>query len=174
MSNTRSVYDFLNHGLHENPDLAGMDYESASEAMPRLYGVSFGNGNDGVSHTYANFYVRTCEPYTLAAAAVLSDFKPGEGIVFAIKNIEIDGEADYGISATILDPPVDEMDPTGEGLPDPDDSFDPDDSWSSHNGAWLICEVFPVEPDDARDSVPYYESLSDAFTPDLITLAREV
>lgn len=101
---TRSVYDFLNPGLYEMPDCVGLDYESAVDAMPRLYGVSFGNGNDGVSHTFARFYVRTCEPYILAAAAVLSEFNAGAGQEFAAVNMEIEGEAEYGISAMILNP----------------------------------------------------------------------
>lgn len=103
----RSVYDFLNHGLYENPELIGMDYESAIDATPHLYGVSFGNGNNGVSHAWPNFYVRTCEPFILAAAAILSKFEAGEGIEWASVNTEIDGEAEYGISATIYNPPDD-------------------------------------------------------------------
>ena len=54
------------------------------------------------------------------------------------------------------------------------DACEPDEmeSWSSVNGAWLICEIFPVEPDDMR-SVPQYDSLSDAFTAELLALTDE-
>lgn len=105
---TRSVYDFLNLELREMPDFIGLDYESAVDAMPRLYGVSYGNGNDGVSHTFANFYVRTCEPYTLAAAAMLSMH---DAILdYTAENLDVDGEAEYGISAMLLNPPDDRVD----------------------------------------------------------------
>jgi hypothetical protein len=160
----RSVYDFMNYGLHEMPDLAGLDYESAVDAMPRLYGVSFGDGNDGVSQMYPRYYVRTCEPYVLAAAATLSQFTAGAGHAWAAYNMTVDGEADYTISATILDPPDDEM---------PDDSDSEErESWSQVNGAWLICEVF--QDDEPRGDRMEYTSLSDCFTADLIDMARKV
>lgn len=188
----RSVYDFLNHGLREMPQYIGMDYESAVEAMPHWYGVSFGNGNDGVSHFYPNFYVRTCEPYTLAAAAMLSDFKPSEGQAWCAENLEIDGEADYTISATLFDPPDDRKDyesdlaeaqtaidgaETDEELEKAEaDLQELEDSdsgyWSESNGAWMICEVFRVDEPDERRSA--YDSLREAFSDNLIALAREV
>jgi hypothetical protein len=96
-----------NNDYRVSIDTVGMDYESAVEAMPRVYGVSFGNGNDGVSHMFASYYVRTCEPFVLAAAAMLSEFSDGQGKAWAMDQIEIDGEADYTISAMVLNPPDD-------------------------------------------------------------------
>jgi hypothetical protein len=164
------------------PAWEGLDYESAKRAVPHWYGVSLGDGNDGVSHIYANFYVRTCEPFRLAQAAMLSEFKAGEGQEWALEAMEIDGEAEYTISAVIYDPP-DDSDDSDRDHSECDDGEDcegcsacePDEteSWSSANGAWLICEIFPVEPDDMRSDVMAYDSLSDAFTAELLALTDE-
>ena len=81
----------------------GLDYASADDATPRLYGVSFGNGNDGVSHMFADYYVKTCDPWLLTRAATLGSFKP-EFQPAANEAVEIDGEADYTIYATIYNP----------------------------------------------------------------------
>jgi hypothetical protein len=102
--------------LHASMPLAeshGLDYESARAATPRWFGVSSGNGNDGVSHMFPDYFVRCLpdEAWDLARAAMISDFKPGEGQAFACENMETDGEADYMISATILNPPDDDGEP---------------------------------------------------------------
>ena len=163
------------------PAWEGLDYESAKQAVPHWYGVSYGNGNDGVSHIYASFYVKTYEPFRLAQAAMLSEFTEAEGQPWALKVMEIDGEAEYTISATIYDPPDDSDNSDRDHSECEDgedcegcDACEPDEmeSWSSVNGTWLICEVFPVEPDDMR-SVPQYDSLSDAFTAELLALTDE-
>lgn len=193
---------------HVSIDTIGMDYDSAVEAMPRWYGVSFGNGNDGVSHAWPNFYVRTCEPFVLVAAALLSDFTPGEGITWAFANMEVDGEADYTVSATIFDPPDDrddygrELEAAQEAETDAENALadlagsDDDNAreqaeqelaeatqaretleendpgyWSEANGAWMICEVFPVDEPDTRK--PIYNGLSETFSAEIIELARE-
>lgn len=210
------MYDLIEPGGLMNPegrymciDTIGMDYESAVEATPRWYGVSFGNGNDGVSHMWPNFYVKTCEPWTLAAAAMLSDFKPGEGVAWCAENVQIDGEAEYGISATLYDPPDDredyerDLEAAQESVTDARhaaneaaDTGDDDDMmraeknleeatdaletleeqdpgyWSESNGAWMICEVFQVDEPNYRK--PVYDSLREAFSADLIEMAREV
>ena len=164
------------------PAWEGLDYESAKQAVPHWYGVSYGDGNNGVSHSYANFYVKTCEPYRLAQAAMLSEFKAGEGQSWALGAMEIDGEAEYTISAVIYDPPDDSDDSDRDHSECEDgeecegcDACEPDEmeSWSSVHGAWLICEVFPGEPDDMRGGVMAYDSLSDAFTAELLALTDE-
>lgn len=111
------MFDIIEPGEFANPegryvcvDTIGMDYESAVDATPRWYGVSFGNGNDGVSHMWPGFYLKTCEPYVLAVAAMLSHFKAGEGIAWAVENLNVDGEPEYGISATLFNPPDDRED----------------------------------------------------------------
>lgn len=166
-----------------SPCWEGLDLKSAIDATPRLYGVSFGNGNDGVSHHWPNLYVRTSDPFTLAACAMLSDFKPGDGIAFALEAMEIDGERDYGVSATIYDPPVDDMDDSRDHSECEDgedcegcDQCEPDEMkpWSSVNGAWMIVEVWPESEPNERSSCMRYDSLEEAFTADLIELASNV
>jgi hypothetical protein len=69
----------------------------------RWYGVSYGNGNDGVSQLFPNFYVFTAEPYRLASLAIVAQYKR-EWKAAALETMIVDGEEDYTISATILDP----------------------------------------------------------------------
>ncbi len=149
----------------------------ADDAAPRLYGVSTGNGNDGVSHTYPSYYVRTVDPWTLARAAMLSEFKEGEGQAWAQRAMDVDGGAEYGISATIYDPPDDGGDRDHSECEDGEDCEGCDmcegegTSWSEVNGAWLIVEVFP-EPDPNTGRMTY-DNLQEAFTPALLALAEE-
>ena len=140
----------------------GLDYSSADNATPRLYGVSSGDGNNGVSHMYPEYYVRTCDPWTLARAAMLSKFEP-EGFGWALEDMYVDGEAEFGISATIYNPPDDGEDCTG-GEGDGED-------WCSVNGAWLIVEVF--REDDPASGRPQYANLRDAYSPALLALAMD-
>lgn len=115
--------------------------------------------------------------------------------------MEVDGEAEYTISAMLLEP-LDRDPPQSnyccescghEWVDDEDadatahsaDSVEcPEcdskevtateleyDSWADSNGAYLICEVFPV--DDADPSAPEYDSLEACFGADELRLARE-
>ena len=79
----------------------------SSEA--RWYGVSHGNGNDGVSHVFPDYYVKTAEPYRLAELATLHTLNE-KFLEWGIENVYVDGEADYGIAATFTDPPDDQQD----------------------------------------------------------------
>ena len=106
-------------------DTYGLDYESARDATPRWYGVSSGNGNDGVSHTFPDYYVRTSDPWRLAELACVTSFKAGKSREWAKENVEVDGEPDYTLSATIYEGP---------------------DGETEFGAAWLIYEVFPVDP----------------------------
>ena len=158
-------------------------------ATIRTYGVSTGNGNDGVSHTYADYYVKTDSPWLLAHCAVLAEFKPGKGREFAIEEADIDGESDYTITACIYDPPRDEQDfpvtelESGRWIVDgePDEEYDSEDdaiaaysedspSWCDCNGAWFILEVFPE--DEPRESTMCYDSIEECFSSDVICEAR--
>jgi hypothetical protein len=112
----------------------------------RWYGVSTGNGNDGISHMFADYYVKTSEPWDLARVALIDQFKP-EGMDWAKDAMEIDGEAEFTIHGVIYDPP----DMTGG-------------EWSEHNGAWLLLDVFPVSEEEMRDGTPTYESISEAHS----------
>ena len=112
--------------------------ENAMAPLARWYGVSTGNGNDGVSHMFPSFYVWTNDPWTVAERNAQSDIKAEFH-----DEIEVDGEADYTVSASL---------------------YDPDCEYYSY-----ICEVFPVELDevDAARADPWgkfcYGSLSEAF-----------
>ena len=160
----------------------GLDYESAKDATPRWYGVSSGNGNNGVSHTWPDYYVRTADPFTVAAAAMIARFTEGEGQAWAASNCGVVGESDYTIYAVIYDPPDDnpERDHSecedGEDCEGCDMCFpDHDDSYSSANGAWQIIEVFPVEDmEEERSSAWRYDSDREAFTRKVWTLAQSV
>lgn len=183
----------------------GLDYASADEATPRWYGVSYGNGNDGVSHLYPNFYVKTDDPWTLATAATVSYFK-AEFQDNALEAVQVDGEADYTIQAVIYEP--EDVDPSeapdeeftnyyrcdnceeewsdtwssmcNDRCPKCDTETEPYDSdetsdagsWSEANGAYFLCDVFRVEPDDMT-SAPQYDSLEACFNAAELAKARE-
>jgi hypothetical protein len=135
----------------------------------KVYGVSFGNGNNGVSHMFPDYYVRTSDPWSLARLAVIASFKtPGQR--WSAESVNVDGESEYTISAVIYDPPADTADGFPEESPnygscDADESEEDSDggSYSEHNGAWLICEVFPEDESDLRDGKMVYDSIIDAI-----------
>ena len=152
-----SVYmgDSVWTGAYNIPsETAGLDYETARDATPQVYGVSSGNGNDGVSHMYPDYYVRTCDPWTLARLAIITMHKPAFQDWIA-ENADIDGEY-YTIYATIYAYPRDES----------------DDSDDDYNGPAECCvEVFLVDSDDVPDqSDPctkrVYDNLQAAFGAD--------
>jgi hypothetical protein len=124
----------------------------------RLYGVSSGNGNDGVSHMFADYYVMTDDPWRLARLAMVSLFN-AEFKSQALESTEVDGESDYTIAAVIYNPL--------------DETYDEESgSWSDSNGAWLITEVFP--DDEPRDGRPVYDSIESAFdSADLSLVVKE-
>jgi hypothetical protein len=130
------------------------------ENETRIYGVSSGNGNNGVSHMFADYYVKTNNPWYLARLAILSEFKPGEGQAWAQENVVIDGESAYTISATIYDPPRED---TEEESEDEDSG-----SYCDVNGAWLIVEVFPETESELCSGKMVYDSIEEAFSEDLL------
>lgn len=132
----------------------------------KLYAVSSGNGNDGVSHIFPDYYVYTDDPWRLAALAMVASFKPTFKQA-AADVVEVDGEADYTISATIYNP--EDVDPA-----ESDENEDDEDAgmYCNANGAWQIIEVFR---DDGPDMVnpwhkPIYDSLEDCFGDDDLEL----
>ena len=143
----------------------------------KLYGVSSGDGNNGVSHMFADYYVRTDDPWRLARLAMLAQFKPGKGMAWALEAMDVDGEAEYTIAATIYNPPDDRDEAPDDRDEAPDDEAPDDEApddrddadWCSVNGAWMIIEVFPE--DDPRDGRPMYDSIEDAFDKPELALA---
>jgi hypothetical protein len=128
--------------------------------MQRLYGVSSGNGNDGVSHMFADYYVMTDDPWKLARLAMVDSFKP-EYMLEALEALEVDGEAEYTITACILDPLDQEQEAAEQG-----------EAWHDFNGAWFLIDVFPE--DSPRDGRPMFDSIEEAFTyPALALIATE-
>lgn len=118
----------------------------------RKYGVSYGNGNDGVSHLYPHFFVTTNDPYFLARVATFAAFK-GEVAEWVRSEIQVDGEAEYTISATLYE--------------------DEDGIGAYGGGAYFICEVFPAEAASDRSEAPEYDSLDEAFRPfELLAAAK--
>ena len=139
---------------HMLPDEIALATSSAEEdyreiaAPARLYGVSSGDGNNGVSHTFPDYYVRTNDPWRLARLACMTSMKP-DWHDWALEEMQVDGESDYGISAVLYEPP----------------DWEPEDEDAAEEGygpAWLIIEVFPE--DEPRDGVMIYDSLHDAFS----------
>lgn len=154
----------------------------------KLHGVSIGNGNDGVSHLFPNYYVMTDDPYSLARLAIIHDINPGAQ-KWAAEVVEVEGEADYTVSAVIYDPPYDKPEVRnyydcgccghywssignmGEkgtcdecyGEVKPSD-YQVVSSWSDRNGAWKIVEVFPIiEGELQRVGVHRYNSIVECF-----------
>jgi hypothetical protein len=165
----------------------------------RWYGVSSGDGNNGVSHTFADYYVKTDEPWRLAELAALTTFKKGEGVDWARENMAIDGEAEYVIGVTFLESletqeardeaqsAVDSAENTIEayslGEVDEEELTRLNielesailelDNFEDTGPAWLIFEVFPCDPDEQREGRPTYESLEEAFGEDCALVASE-
>lgn len=132
----------------------------------RLYGVSTGDGNNGISHMFPSYYVKTNKPWRLARLAAVNEFKADVGRAWAMRHMDIDGEAMSTIAATFACPPCQS---TADGeYPDVDNPEDAEDgrNWQENNGSWLIVEVFPE--DSPRDGTTTYDSLSEAFPADLL------
>lgn len=124
----------------------------------RNYAVSSGNGNDGVSHLYPDYIVRTSEPWLLALLAATSDFKPGKGRRWCRDNVQIEGEAEYTISACLYDPPGRD----GAG-------------WCDANGAWRIYEVYPAaDAVSDRSECPRYGALEACFGSREVAIERRL
>lgn len=143
----------------------------------RIYAVSSGNGNDGVSRLFPDYYVKTNEPYRLAELAAISTFKVGMGQAWCQRNVDIDGEAEYGITACLLNPPCEDS-PDGE-YPDlgeeENESAEDGRNYSENKGAWQLWEITPLEEGETpRDGTPYYESLEKCFdAAELALVAKE-
>ncbi len=142
--------------------------EYANMVGLKLYAVSSGDGNDGVSHIFPDYYVWTSEPYRLATLALIGQFKePYQQR--ALDECELDGEADYTISATLLEPLDDDSEDheCDEDCEDPcqlavDNMF----SYCDANGAYMIVEVFQDGGPDMSNSwhKPVYDSIEDCFS----------
>lgn len=111
----------------------------------KLYGVSSGDGDSGVSHMFADYYVRTDEPWRLAKLAAATMFKP-EFQCWAKENVQVDGDAECVISAFFYFMPYDDEDCERDYCP-------------------LIIEVFPE--DKPCEGKLIYDSLLECFGGDV-------
>ena len=103
---------------------------------------------------FPDFYVKTNDPWTLARAAMIADWKDRE---WAAANVEVDGEADYTISAVIYEGPEGE---------------------TQFGAAEAIIEVFPVDDNELPDisdpwHEPMYNSLEEAIDEVSLAVARK-
>ena len=156
----------------------------------RYYVVSSGNGNDGVSHLFPNYIVKTDRPWALARLAALTTFKKGKGQAWCEENLQLDGEAEYTISAVLYESPEtqderaamqdraeSELRRFEQGEPDAmtEDEIGALESEIEGYGcnyAWNIFEVFPWDETDST-SRPVFESLEDAFGADCALVKEE-
>lgn len=114
------------------------------------YGISYGNGNDGVSHLYPRLTVDAPEgsEYMLARAAMLSGGSASRAFLRAHTHVDEMGE--NGAQACVYDPPR-------------------SPGWSDHNGAWRLVEVFPADDEASeRSTAPHYDSPAAAFGRQLV------
>jgi|SRR5215469_11390825 len=134
------------------------DVHEMPKDPPRWYGVSFGDGNDGVSHMFPNYYVFTDMPYDLARIALIASFRE-EYQQKAADELDMNGEAEFTISAVIHDP----MD------------WEPEEGdEEGYPYAAYICEVFPVEEEEIKNTIPGHGSLEACFTAEELKWAEDL
>lgn len=154
----------------------------------RLYGVSTGDGNMGVSHMYADYYVRTNDPWLLARAAAY-DWHKREIWGFLDEGLNVDGEADYTISADVYQYPCDSETEEceacgGEGILDDEECDDcegtgtveVEEDWDGCDHSEFILHVFPENDDEwaACRTCPVYDCIEDALSEDAIAHVRKL
>lgn len=112
----------------------------------------------------------------------MSTMFKSESVQWAKENVQIDGEADYTISAVFYESP-DHQEERAR-LQAQYDAIEDDESEEAEelsreiegyddnpNGAWLIVEVFPE--DDPRDGRPMFDSLEEAFGDECVLVDPE-
>ena len=140
---------------------------------PKYYGVSSGDGNNGVSQLFPDYIVKTDDPWQLAYLASLSEFKAGEGQEWAKENMEIDGEEDYTIYVIFMESAEtqEERKELEEQAEARGEEFDHDSFGCDY--AWLILEIFPLKWDEDMSQCQVYESLEDCFGEEFVKANAE-
>ncbi len=148
----------------------------------KWYGVSHGDGNDGVSHIFADYYVLTDEPYRLVELAALTSFNP-EYVKWAKENMDVEGDHEFVVSATFFEMPEtqearQELCDAAQAARDVGDEYGADEldeevDTFGRDYAELIFEVFPCEPDQQREGCPTYGSLAECFGDDCALVEPE-
>lgn len=142
---------------------------------PKYYGVSTGDGNNGVSHMFPNYIVKTDDPWKLAEAAALAEFNES-GKEWSKENMDMDGDEEYCISVTFPESPetqkeYSELEERLYGVK----CNEPEDKKLIHklerelenfgcDCAWFIVDVFPIEEAEPEKEYrcPVYDSPEDA------------
>jgi hypothetical protein len=138
----------------------------------RYYGVSSGDGNNGVSHMFCDYVVKTDDPYRLVELAAVTTFKKGKGQAWALENMEVGGEAEYVLSAVFYESPEEQQEAREDAQAKYEAGETEDDPSNWDNGpAWLIIEVFPWD-DDLPERCPVFDSLEDAYTTEDLELIK--
>lgn len=117
----------------------------------KLYGVSFGNGNDGVSQLYPCFWVHTGNPWELARVALADRFN-ASFVAWAKDAMITNGEAEYTITAMLPEGPHGE---------------------TEFGAAYMLCEVFPSDAADADEYSMIYPSTEAAIGADTLGVFRK-
>lgn len=95
----------------------------------RAYLFRLGDGNEGNYPQFAVTLSESDNPYAALAALVANRYIAGKRVrKHIMRNVEIDGEADYGIHATVYEGPEGEQ---------------------AFGAAWLTAELQPLSSDDA-------------------------
>lgn len=115
------------------------------------YGISYGNGNDGVSHMFPDFYCTTDKPYDLARLAIITNMKDAYQD-WAAEEVDVQGEAEFGIQGCLYEGP---------------------DGETEFGAAYMLADVFLVDDSELPDaSDPYaklvYANLDECFGADVV------
>lgn len=132
------------------------DQYSDKLATPHYFGVSKGDGNNGVCQVFPSYIVKTDDPWLLAEKALKAEHKPEaedwlgdnvyyEGEVFEDENGQLSGT----ISAVILE------------YPESQEARDTN-NWGYYCAEFIL-DVFPVSKDISQYRCPKYDSIEDAL-----------
>ncbi|TAL45458.1 MAG: hypothetical protein EPN91_02270 [Salinibacterium sp.] len=151
-----------------NLDEAGGDSNDA--VLPR-YGVSVGDGNDGVDTLHPDYVVTTDDPWRLAQLAALVAFYPRVR-KWVLDNLDgPDGDEEYGITVSLGAPPAET--PNGE-YPEclhGDDTCEClEDGRDGPGYAWRIWKVYRLDEDGNPWHALEYDSVEDCFPSDVLVM----
>lgn len=142
-------FRFMNSALADmNAARVDLNPVSGNPMSWRLYAVSYGNGNEGLSRMWPDFKV-WADPDTLYEIARLAMVTRGfASKAWVRRNVQVDEVGPDAVQAVLYDPPGRD----GAG-------------WSEHNGAWQLCEVYPADETFEASEAPSYETPLAAFGP---------
>jgi hypothetical protein len=114
----------------------------------KTYAVSFGDGNDGISHIFPDYYVTTDDPWRLARLAMIFSFRVIPDVhdyqAWAAENVQLDEDGEDCVQACLYDGP---------------------DDVDGRDYCYMMCDVWPDEP---NGRTPEYDSIEACFPADFI------